>query len=148
MVRQIFVEPTEGRCFALDEYRRAIAEAAAFVDLRGFADALEQAVRALEAATDALIALRAAGGVNRALANATLYLDAFGHVALGWIWLRQAMVASRALARASAGEESFYRGKLAACRYFFRYEIPKVAERCALLGAGDATCLEMDEDWF
>ena len=38
--------------------------------------------------------------------------------------------------------------KLAACQYFFRYEMPRVAERCALLAQGDDTCLAMADGWF
>ena len=65
-----------------------------------------------------------------------------------WTWLRQALVAHHALATAVGTDADFYRGKLAACRYFYRYELPKVGERCALLARGDDTCLAMAEAWF
>ena len=83
---------------------------------------------------------------NLALANATLYLDAFGDVMIGWMWLWQARVAKAGLAK--AGDDPFYRGKLAAFRYFFRYELPGVHARFALVGALDGTCLAMDAAAF
>ncbi|MGE0858574.1 MAG: acyl-CoA dehydrogenase [Gammaproteobacteria bacterium] len=132
----------------LIEYRRTLAEAAPVAALAEYRAALTAAVAEITDATAALTALRDSGEVNLALANATPYLDAFGHVVLGWMWLRQALVAERALATASGSDIDFYRGKLTACRYFYRYELPKVAERCALLKSFDDTCLAVDERWF
>ena len=126
----------------------ALAAAAPVTELAEYHAALTAAVTTIIDTTAALDALRASGDVNRALANATLYLDAFGHVVLAWVWLRQALVAQRALAKATGSDLDFYRGKLNACQYFYRYELPKVAERCALLARFDDTCLATDENWF
>ncbi|MBX9605329.1 MAG: acyl-CoA dehydrogenase [Gammaproteobacteria bacterium] len=132
----------------LIEYRRTLAEAAPVAALSEYRAALTAAIAEITDATAALTALRDSGEVNLALANATPYLDAFGHVVLGWMWLRQALVAQRALGTATGSDLDFYRGKLSACRYFYRYELPKVAERCALLKSFDDTCLAADEQWF
>lgn len=132
----------------LIEYRRTLAEAAPVAALAEYRAALTAAIAEITDVTAALTALRDSGEVNLALANATPYLDAFGHVVLGWMWLRQALVAQRALGTAIGSDLDFYRGKLSACRYFYRYELPKVAERCALLKSFDDTCLAADEQWF
>ena len=60
------------------------------------------------------------------LANATVYLEAFGHVVLAWIWLEQACAA-----HGKAGD--FYDGKRQACRYFFRWELPRTGPQFDLL---------------
>ena len=78
-----------------------------------------------------------------ALANATLFLDAFGHTVLAWIWLRQALAAQRGLQRGAAADRDFYRGKLAACRWFFRWELPKTRQWHDLLRSLDDTTLTM-----
>jgi hypothetical protein len=39
-----------------------------------------------------------AGDPDRALANASVYLDAFGRIVAAWIWLKQALAAERGLA--------------------------------------------------
>jgi butyryl-CoA dehydrogenase len=109
--------------------------------------ALEAAVAALVAATEAVIATEDA---NLGLANATLYLDAFGHTVIAWLWLKQAMLADTAL---TSGQElgddrTFYQGKLAACRYFFRYELPKVHAIFALVKSLDDTCAALDSTVF
>jgi butyryl-CoA dehydrogenase len=107
------------------------------------AAALRTALTALETATRAVIGCH---DQNRALANATLYLDAFGDVMVGWMWLWQARVARTGLE--TAPDDAFYRGKMAAFRYFFRYELPKVHATIALVGALDDTCLAMSVEAF
>ena len=47
-----------------------------------------------------------------------------------------------------AGDTSFYEGKLAACRFFFRYELPKTEIQARLLGTVDDTALLIDEAAF
>jgi alkylation response protein AidB-like acyl-CoA dehydrogenase len=108
------------------------------------AEALEAGLAALEIATARVLAET---DVELGLANATIYLDAFGHVVIAWLWLQQALVAAAALER-GADETAFYEGKIAACRYFFRHELPLVHARFALVGSLDRTCLDVQPDWF
>jgi butyryl-CoA dehydrogenase len=109
-------------------------------------EALAAHARSLALAADHLVAAtRAAwstGSPDEALANATPYLQAFGHVVLAWIWLD---VAIRA---AAAPADAAQRGRLAACRYFFRHELPKVAAWLAVVESRDDTCRTMREESF
>jgi len=91
--------------------------------------------------------LYAAGNLDKTLANASLYLEMFGHVVIAWIWLRQAVIAARKLAEGT-DEEAFYRGKLQAAGFFFRWELPKTAQWCDLLESLDTTTIDMHDDWF
>ncbi|MCB0830062.1 MAG: acyl-CoA dehydrogenase [Solirubrobacterales bacterium] len=78
---------------------------------------------------------------EQALANATLYLEAAGHIVIAWIWLQQYL--------AAAGKEgNFYEGKRQAARYFFRFELPKTDPQFDLLASLDRTTLEMEDAWF
>ncbi|MFY0104432.1 acyl-CoA dehydrogenase C-terminal domain-containing protein, partial [Acinetobacter baumannii] len=52
---------------------------------------------------DVTAQLWAAGDPAVTLANASVYLEAFGHVVLAWIWLEQAMLAQTALAALPSG---------------------------------------------
>jgi len=85
------------------------------------------------------------GDPARALANATPYLEAFGHVVMAWIWLEQSLAASAHYRRE---ESDFYHGKWQACRYFFLYELPKVDPMFDLVESLDDTTLEMQDAWF
>jgi hypothetical protein len=114
------------------------------------AGGLDAEAAALTAAADTLAdttaAVLACPDLNKALADATLYLDAFGQVVVAWLWLEQALAATRAIAATS--EPAFYEGKLAACRYFFRYELPDAHVQFARVRALDGTCLKLEPEHF
>lgn len=80
------------------------------------------------------------------LADSSEYLTLFGHTVVAWIWLRQAIAAAQALAAGAGARGPYYRGKLAACRYFYRWELPKVAAIAAILVEPDTTILELDPE--
>ena len=92
----------------------------------------------LVAATSAIGAL---GDTQRMLANATVYLEATGHVVVAALWLDQFVT--------TLGHDGdFYDGKRQAARYFFAFELPKTEPQFALLASGDATTLTMKPAWF
>ena len=88
--------------------------------------------------------LHAANDLNVTLANATVYLEAFGHLVISWIWLEQALVAQRQ----QGGDKDFYAGKLQACQWFLRWELPRVDAQLDLLASLDKTTLDMQDAWF
>ncbi|QNJ93951.1 acyl-CoA dehydrogenase [Mycolicibacterium fluoranthenivorans] len=86
-------------------------------------------------------ALFASGDIDVALANSVIYLEAFGHVVIAWMWLEQFLISEKA-----TGE--FYEGKRQAARYFFAYELPKTSPQLDLLENLDRTTLDMRTGWF
>ena len=128
-----------------EEMRRTLDDAAPVAALAPEADALTTALADLDHTTAELTSLT---DMDALLQNASLYLDAFGHCVVGWLWLRQGLVAHAALSEASGDEAAFYQGKIAACRFFMRWELPKMHAQCALLRSHDSTCREMQADWF
>jgi len=139
-----------GAAFAalLDAFDGTLAAASAQPALAEHVAHFRSVRTALVETTAVLGRLRDGGELTRALANAGLYLDTFGHVVVGWLWLEMATLAAAALCGASGSERDFYAGKLQACRYFFRYELAKVPERLVLLAQADDTCLAMQDAWF
>jgi len=116
--------------------------------LAAHARSLCAAMEAVQRTTEVLGKTLAAGQVKKALANASMYLDTLGHLVLAWVWLRQAIIADASLARGGTAGAGFYRGKLAACDYFFCYEVPKIATQCQVLSRLDETFLEVPDDWY
>ncbi|WP_424985468.1 acyl-CoA dehydrogenase [Microbulbifer sp. S227A] len=110
-----------------------------------FANPLEQNVQRLEQVTQRLAGLVAADP-DRGLANATLYLDCFGHVVMGWMWLRITMAATRVAAR--DGARDFLTGKHQAARYFYRRELVRTQGWAETLMANDASAHDMQDSWF
>ena len=106
--------------------------------LAAHAQALETAVARIAATTQVL---HSAGDPARMLANASVYLEAFGHTVMAWIWLEQACAAHGRVG-------AFYDGKRQAAQYFFRYELPRIGPQLDLLASLDTTTLAMRNDWF
>ena len=113
------------------------------------ATALAQALQKIGATTKAAWST---GEPEAALANATPYLQAFGHTVLAWIWLELAVAAKAAQADgqwdASPLGAGFLKGKLAAADYFFAYELPKVDAWLGVVSRRDLTCAQAQADWF
>ncbi|MDI4633963.1 acyl-CoA dehydrogenase [Pelomonas sp. V22] len=82
----------------------------------------------------------ATGNPEEALANATLYLQAFGHLVLAWVWLDLSLCAT--------GENAFARGKRAAAKYFFAYELPKLAAWLEPVERREGLCREIEDGCF
>ncbi|WP_066900998.1 acyl-CoA dehydrogenase [Mycolicibacterium houstonense] len=102
------------------------------------ADQLDASWQRLVAVTGTMFT---SGDVEAAMANSAVYLEAFGHIVVAWIWLEQVLAAE-----GRAGD--FYDGKRRAAQYFFRYELPKTAPQLDLLKSLDRTTLEMRDSWF
>ena len=137
--RKVLIDGGRGLRLLLDRIRRTSGQASALGHpLAGWADALAAAAQRVEHTT---LSLWRDGDPGAALTNATVYLEAVGHVVLAWIWLQQAVAAD--------GETGdFYDGKRLAAQYFFHYELPKTAAQFDLLDSGDRTTTDLDENWF
>lgn len=111
--------------------------------LADLAARLADCVTAMERTTAVLIAARRAAGLNVALGGASAYLEAVGHVVAAWRLYVHAAAAVK-LGEASA----FIGGKLAACRWFFAWELPKTDAWFAGLATLDATAQQTPEEGF
>jgi butyryl-CoA dehydrogenase len=122
---------------------RCAERARAVPPLAPLGAALEAAWRRLRAVTETLLRREPA----EALADATLYLEAFGHVLVAWLWLEQALCAERA-GPGGAADGDFLRGVVQACRFFFAYELPQVGAWCEVLEQSERLTLETEPDWL
>jgi butyryl-CoA dehydrogenase len=122
----------------LAETITATTARAADTEWAGFAAEVDAAVARVGEVT---ATLWSAGDPDVTLANATVYLEAVGHVVVAWLWLEQVLAVGDA-----AGD--FYAGKRAAARYFQRYELPRVGPQLDLLASLDRTTLDADPAWL
>jgi butyryl-CoA dehydrogenase len=104
----------------------------------GYASALAAAVERVVEVTQVLWGT---GDPALALANASVYLEAVGHVVVAWMWLEQ-------LLAADGKEGDFYDGKRAAAEYFFTWELPRTGPQLDLLASLNRTTLDMKDQWF
>jgi alkylation response protein AidB-like acyl-CoA dehydrogenase len=134
---------TQRRGASLAALGQVIAETVRAADELGgegaeLAGALDASWQRLVAVTGGMFG---SGDIPAVMANSHVYLEAFGHIVVAWLWLEQFV--------AAAGKDGdFYDGKRQATRYFFRFELPKTTPQLDLLESLDRTTLEMRDAWF
>jgi alkylation response protein AidB-like acyl-CoA dehydrogenase len=110
--------------------------------VKGFA----RAFGALQLATGE-IAAKGMADPEEAGAAATDYLRLFGLVALGFMWVRSAVIAVEKMG-ASGPDAGFYKAKLTTARFYMERVLPQVGGLLAAIKAGKASMMEMDEAAF
>lgn len=147
--RKVVMKNGQASILFMQELMAAVEQAKATEPLAQMAEDLEATVLKLQEVTGGLTAVAMEGRIEAFLADATPFLELFGVVTLAWIWLRQAIVAQRALAAAAAGDEAaFYRSRLHTARYFFAYELPKGGALAAVVANGLGLTLPDKGDVF
>ena len=122
----------------LGETIAATTTRAAGTEWAGFAADIDAATARLGSVT---ATLWGAGDPDVTLANSHVYLEAAGHLVVGWLWLEQALATGTA-------DSDFHQGKRQAARYFWRWELPRVHRRFDLLESLDRTVLDTPDRWL
>jgi alkylation response protein AidB-like acyl-CoA dehydrogenase len=131
------------------EVKKTITQAREVSDLAPYARRLQEAREKLKEVTARLVQISRDKGPDYFLADATLYLEFFGIIAVAWQWLVQALVIRKALGKeCSAEEKLFYQGKYQTFVYFFHYELPKIKGLAQRLMEGDGLTVEMKAALF
>ena len=99
------------------------------------------------AATHLAAATRTLGRIDEpqaALAHATPYMQAFGHLVLGWIWLDLALCAQSG----ANGDARLRASVLHTARWFIIHELPRIPAWLQPIERGDRTVHDTEEDWL
>lgn len=140
-----------GAAFSLfaEEVNRVIDKAPAFPELKAYAQRLRDALVSLQEVSLRLMGIALKGDVELFLADASLYLEMFSIVAVGWQWLLQGVTATQCLAGdLSESDAALYEGKLATMKYFFHYELPGIQVLRARLMEADGLTVNMNDRLF
>ena len=140
--RKVIMEGGKGLQLLATRINATIQKALQQAKLSTYANQLARALADVGSTTKAAWAT---DNPQEALANAVPYMQAFGHVVLGWIWLD---VALAVLAKDDGLAIAAHRGSMAAQRYFFHYELPRIGAWLQVVKARDMTCAHMEEEAF
>ncbi|MBV8620582.1 MAG: acyl-CoA dehydrogenase [Curvibacter sp.] len=140
LARKVLMEEGRGLTLLAGRMQATLARAAAEPELAPHGRALGEALARVAEATRAAWST---GVPTDALANAVPYMQAFGHTVLAWIWLDVALSV-----RAAGQTDAAAKGRLAACHFFFRYELPKIGAWLQVVENRDQTCAALPEECF
>lgn len=120
----------------LKQERALLQEAAA--DVKAMADTM---------AGWAIAAMESPAEIYKVGLNTTRFLLALGDLIIGWLLLRQAEVALKALA-GPAKDTAFYTGKVASATFFAQTVLPRLASERRVAAATDQSLMDLPEDAF
>ena len=123
-----------------------IADAKAAGDPAGVAAALELALKDLQAAT-MWLAQNGMANPDNAGAGAYAYMDLMGLVSLGWMWMKIAAAARRAL-EGGAADNLFHENKLVTARFYAERELPLASALRRKIEAGAETLMKIPAEAF
>jgi len=123
-----------------------IADAKAAGDPAGVAAALEPALKDLQSATTWL-AQNGMANPDNAGAGAYAYMDLMGLVSLGWMWMKIAAAARRAL-DGGAPDNLFHENKLVTARFYAERELPLAGALRRKIEAGAETLMKIPAEAF
>ena len=87
------------------------------------------------------------GDYERFLSDATIFMDMFGTIVIGWQWLKIATKAKAALASGNASlTEDFYKSKVTTMRFFYKYEMSRTKGLAKTIMSEDVMTIPTSEE--
>ncbi len=103
-----------------------IVAAITFDDLKPYAEQLGANLQLVEKVLGALMPHAMKGDFERYLCDATIFMDMFSTITVGWQWLKMATKAKQALVTENMEQPAeFYESKIHTMRFYYKYEMSK-----------------------
>jgi len=140
----------QGKAYGLfiDEVKSIIDQAKQYSSLNDHTKDLQAMLELLQNVTAKLLKVKETGTREEFLADSVLYLEFISILTIGWQWLKQAMVAAKALENKNEEDKIFYKSKLYTCRYFFEYELIKMQSLAVRLCSNKRVTVDMPKNYF
>ncbi|WP_299074245.1 acyl-CoA dehydrogenase [uncultured Paraglaciecola sp.] len=149
LCRKVPMNKFSGYNAFLAEIEKTIAETTASDKLSEYSKSLEKAVANVREVTQQVLGAASSTNPDLVFSNSVSYLNMFGHVTIAWLWLKQAAIASQALAgNIHVDEQHFYQGKVQAMKYFFNSELPLTYHWGNLVKNIDSTAFDTQTEWL
>jgi len=140
--RKIPMQEGEAVRELVKEIKRTIDECKKTDQLVFCAEILENQLNKLVRITTHLQQFALQNDYERYLADATIYMDLFGIIAVGWQWLKMGLTAQK-MKEQKTGiySDTFYLSKIHTMEFYFKYEMPKTDSMINILENGKALTL-------
>jgi butyryl-CoA dehydrogenase len=124
--RKMMMNNGKATILLMQQIMQDIEAAQKYDSLRVYANDLAQKIMKLQEVTMHLITVAQSQGPEVYLSDATLFLELFGILAIGWQWIKQGTKVEELKASGTkVYSAEFLQSKQYALQYFFEYEIPK-----------------------
>lgn len=141
----------DGRLFRdwMEDIRQTIAWSKRFPSIRPLADRLADVVHVLDSTADELRKAAAGAQASSAFSFASPLLDAAGDVAVGWMLLWRAAIASENIQRNTTKTDfAFYQGQILNAEFFLRTQLPVTMGKLKAIQDGSSAVTDITEASF
>ncbi|MFN8237243.1 MAG: acyl-CoA dehydrogenase [Chitinophagales bacterium] len=119
--RKVMMKNGKAVMYLMQEVMGDITKAKQQDNTKAHAQTLEKKLGQLQELSMHLMGVAQKEGVEAYLSDATLYLELFGTLVLGWQWIKMANTCNES----TTIDADFKASKFLCCNYFFEYELPK-----------------------
>ena len=144
--RKIFANEGKSFIYLLTLIKETISKAKKDAELKIFGDQLDASIMQLESVVESIKLKRKNSSDYLALSSAGIFLDAFGLILIGWMWLKQGIIVFEKLRVEDTNP--FYLGKKSTIKFYFNHDLPKARERLDFISRFDSSFVEMESNWF
>ena len=132
--RKITMNNGEGLKLLLAEIIETITKASNYPELKEYCDSLSKKIKLSEKILQTLMPYALKGDFEKYLADASIFMEFFSLVIVGWNWLEIAANSQEALKNGDKKySEIFYKSKIETMKYFFEYELPKTVSHSEII---------------
>ena len=131
------------------EIKQTITNASTFDELKPYADTLLENLGLAQKVIGILMPHAIKGNYERYLADATVFMDFFGTIVIGWQWLKTAIVAKQVVKNGNLSQPTdFYTSKIHTMKFFYNYELIKTKGLAKTLMSNEELTINVSKDLF
>ena len=145
--RKITMNNGEGLKLLLAEIIETITKASNYPELKEYCDSLSEKIKLSEKILQSLMPYALKGDFEKYLADASIFMEFFSLVIVGWNWLEIAANSQQALKDENKKySDIFYKSKIETMKYFFEYEIPKAIGYSEIIMNPSSVTIKKEEE--
>jgi len=139
----------EGAQLLMAEVMETIQAASQLDALKGYAKILGDKLQITQKILGHLMPFAMKGDYERFLADASIFMEFFSLVIMGWTWLDIGVNAQQALITGNGNySDEFYESKLETLEYFFAYELPKTTGQAEILMHPSTVTIKKEKEYI
>ncbi|MCI5082858.1 MAG: acyl-CoA dehydrogenase [Saprospiraceae bacterium] len=132
-----------------NEIMQTIKEASAHEDLKGYAAKLGDRLKNAQEVLGHLSQFAMKGEFERYISDASIFMEYFSKIVVGWLWLQMASRAKQALLTGDGQYSTeFYESKVHTMKVYFKYELSRTASLADILMDADVLTIPDEEKVF
>lgn len=145
--RKVMLDNGRALKLLVNEMKSTIKSATTYDELKPYAKALGDKMALTQEVLGKLVPYAMKGQYDRFLADATIFMEFFGTIIIGWQWLKMAAQAKQTLVTNQLEYEiSFYESKIHTMKFFYKYEMSKTTSLADILKDDVVLTLPIEEE--